>query len=221
VAGGDLVVEIGAGDGIITAELARRAGYVVAFEVDPVLVRRLRQRFGPGSAALVVEGDAFRQPLPRLPFRVVSNVPFDSTTRLLRSLLDDPRSRLEQAALIVQWEVARKRSRERPSTLLGLSWAPWWMLDLVRKIPAAAFRPPPSVDAGVLTVVRRTSPMLPSSDAGSFRRLLRKSFSLGPRHSISPLELRRLGLARDAAARDLGVEEWVAIFRFLRERGRL
>jgi 23S rRNA (adenine-N6)-dimethyltransferase len=215
------VLEIGAGDGILTAELARRAGYVVAFEVDPVLVRRLRQRFGPGSAALVVEGDAFRQPLPRLPFRVVSNVPFDSTTRLLRSLLDDPRSRLEQAALIVQWEVARKRSRQRPSTLLGLSWAPWWVVELVRRIPAAAFRPPPSVDAGVLTVTRRMSPLLPPSDAGPYRWLLRKSFSLGPRHLVSPLELRRLGFARGVAARDLGVEEWVATFRFLRERGRL
>lgn len=215
------MLEVGAGGGIITAELARRAGYVVAFEVDPALARRLRQRFGPRSATLVVEGDVFRQPLPRLPYRVVSNVPFDSTTRLLRSLLDDSRSRLERAALILQWEVARKRSRERPSTLLGLSWAPWWTLEHVRRIPAIAFRPPPAVDAGILTVARRTSPLLPPSDAGPFRRLLRTSFSLGPRHLVSALELRRLGLAPGAAARDLGVEEWVAIFRFLRERGRL
>lgn len=213
------MLEVGAGDGIITAELARRAGYVVALEVDPVLVRRLRRRFGPTSGVLVVEGDAFRQPFPRLPFRVVSNVPFDSTTRLLRSLLDDPRTRLEQAALIVQWEFACKRTREKPSTLLGLSWAPWWKLSLGKRIPAAGFRPPPSVDAGMLRVARRSTPLLPPSDAVAFRSLLRTSFSLGTRHLVSPLELRRLGLRPGAVARDLGAEEWVSVFRHLRARG--
>jgi 23S rRNA (adenine-N6)-dimethyltransferase len=217
----DLVLEVGAGEGIITAELARRAGYVVALEVDPVLARRLRQRFGPGSVVLVVEGDAFRQPFPRLPFRVVSNVPFDSTTRLLRSLLDDPRTRLERAALIVQWEVARKRARERPSTLLGLSWAPWWKLTLGKRIPATGFRPPPSVDAGVLTVDRRSTPLLPPSDARAFRSLLQTAFSLGTKHVVTQVELRRLGLRPGAAARELGTEEWVSVFRHLRARGRI
>ena len=215
------MLEVGAGDGVITAELARRAGYVVALEVDAVLVRRLRQRFGPDSVVLVVEGDAFRQPFPRLPFRVVSNVPFDSTTRLLRALLDDPRTRLEQAALIVQWEVARKRTRERPSTLLGLSWAPWWKLTLGRRIPASGFRPPPSVDAGVLTVAKRSTPLLLPSDARAFRSLLRTAFSLGTRHVVTPVELRRLGLRPGVAARDLGIQEWVSVFRHLRGRGRI
>src|SRR5262249_23565267 len=121
---GDLVLEIGAGDGAITSVLARRAGYVIAHEVDSLLVSRLRERFGPLSPVLVVEGDAFPQPVPRIPFRAVSNVPFHETTRLFRLLLDDPRCRLERAALIVQWEVARKRARA--DTLLGLGWAPWW-----------------------------------------------------------------------------------------------
>jgi 23S rRNA (adenine-N6)-dimethyltransferase len=221
VVGDDLVLEVGAGDGVITAELARVAGYVVALEVDPALAERLRRRFGPDSVVLVVEGDAFRQPFPRFPFRVVSNVPFDSTTRLLRSLLDDPKTRLERAALIVQWELARKRTREKPSTLLGLSWAPWWELSLVRRIRARDFRPAPSVDAGVLVVARRVPPLLPPSDSRSFRSLLRTSFALGVRHVVSPLELKRLGLPRRVTARDLGVEEWVAVFRFLRRRGRL
>jgi 23S rRNA (adenine-N6)-dimethyltransferase len=217
----DLVLEVGAGKGVITAELARRAGYVLAVELDHALAHKLRQRFGPESAVLVVEGDAYRQPLPRLPFRVVSNVPFDSTTRLLRLLLDDPRRRLERAALIVQWELAQKRTRERPGTMLGLSWAPWWELTLVRRLPATAFRPVPSVDAGVLVVAKRQAPLLPLAEAGAFRAVLRTSFSAGLRQLASPLELKRLGFPRGATARDLGVEEWVSLFSFLRERGRL
>ena len=161
---GDLVLEIGAGDGAITSTLAQRAGYVIAHEIDPLLAARLRERFGPLSSVLVVEGDAFAQPLPRLPFRAVSNVPFHETTRLFRLLLDNPRGALERAALIVQWEVARKRARA--DTLLGLGWAPWWEIRLVRQLPAAVFRPRPSVDAGIVVVVA-TAGAAASGRAGS------------------------------------------------------
>jgi 23S rRNA (adenine-N6)-dimethyltransferase len=217
----DLVLEIGAGDGAITRELGRRAGYVVAVELDPALVPRLQARVGPEAPVLVVEGDAFRQPLPRRPFKVVSNVPFDSTTQLLRLLLDDPRTPLERAALIVQWDVARKRTRSRPSTLLGLSWAPWWKLVLVRRLDADAFRPPPSVDAGVVSVVKRHEPLLPATDASAFRAALRAAFSAGMRRICSPRELRRLGVAPRSAARDLDAAEWVRLFELLRARGRV
>ena len=164
---------------------------MIAHEIDPLLAARLRNRFGPLSTILVVEGDAFEQPVPRLPFRAVSNVPFHETTRLLRLLLDDPRGALEQAALIVQWEVARKRAGDR--TLLGLGWAPWWELRLVRQLPAAAFRPRPSVDAGILVVARRREPLLPPSQARAFRGFLRRRFGRG--------------------RRPVGIEEWLALFR--------
>jgi len=195
------VLEIGAGDEAITSLLARRAGYVIAHEIDPLLAVRLRERFGPTSSVLVVEGDAFAQPVPRIPFRAVSSVPFHETTRLFRLLLDDPRGALEQAALIVQWEVARKRARG--GTLLGLGWAPWWELRLVRHVPAAAFRPRPSVDAGIVTVSRRQQPLLPASQARAFRSFLRRSFGRG--------------------RPELGVEEWLELFRAAsrkRPRGR-
>jgi 23S rRNA (adenine-N6)-dimethyltransferase len=188
---GDLVLEIGAGDGAVTSVLARRAGYVIAHELDPLLAARLRERFGPLSSVLVVEGDAFAQPVPRIPFRAVSSVPFHETTRLFRVLLDDPRGALERAALIVQWEVARKRARA--DTLLGLGWAPWWEIRLVRQLPAAAFRPRPSVDAGIVVVSRRREPLLPPTQAKAYRSFLRRGF----------------GRRR----RPAGLEEWLALFR--------
>jgi 23S rRNA (adenine-N6)-dimethyltransferase len=197
VSRGDLVLEIGAGDGAITSLLARRAGFVIAHEIDPLLAVRLRERFGPQSSVLVVEGDAFAQPVPRVPFRAVSNVPFHETTRLLRQLLDDPRGTLERAALIVQWEVALKRARG--STVLGLGWAPWWELRLVRRLPAAAFRPRPSVDAGIIVVSRRPQPLLPPAQARAFRSFLRRGF----KHHRRPVEL----------------EEWLELFRAASRRG--
>ena len=77
----------------------------------------------------------------------------------------------------MQWEVARKRARA--DTLLGLGWAPWWEIRLVRQLPAAVFRPRPSVDAGIVVVSRRPEPLLPAAQARPYRAFLRRSFGRG------------------------------------------
>lgn len=58
IASSDLVWEIGAGSGRLTAPLAERAGHVVAVERDPVLAQELRRRFAGSRTVEVVEGDA-------------------------------------------------------------------------------------------------------------------------------------------------------------------
>jgi len=84
--GDELVVDLGAGDGRLTAELSRAAARVVAVELDARLAAGLRGRWQNVS---VVEADAREVALPREPFRVVANLPFHGTNELLRHLLDD------------------------------------------------------------------------------------------------------------------------------------
>ena len=91
VGAGDLVVEIGAGTGVLTEALARRAGRVVAVEYDPRLAERARARLAGFGNVRVVTADALALPMPRRPFRVVANLPFGSTAAILRRLLGDPR----------------------------------------------------------------------------------------------------------------------------------
>ena len=104
---GDLAVDIGAGNGLITATLVRRGARVLAIERDPSLAERLRAKFATWPAVTVVEGDVLKTPLPAEPFRVVANIPFGITTKILRHLLDS--DALARADVIVQAEVARKR----------------------------------------------------------------------------------------------------------------
>lgn len=192
---GDLVVEIGAGTGVLTNELVRRAGHVIAVELDQALVRRLRDRFAQQRTVRIVACDALDLRLPDEPFRVVANVPFAHTTGILRHLLDDPSSGLLRADLIVQWGAAVKRCSQRPSTLLTMSWAPWFELTITRRLPPSSFRPPPRCDAAVMTVTRRPDPLLDTGARDDFVRFLERSFE------------------RRGDAPQLDVWEWTQLFR--------
>jgi 23S rRNA (adenine-N6)-dimethyltransferase len=134
----------------------------------------------------------------------------------------------QRAVLITQWEVARKRAGVGGATLLTAQWWPWFSPRLDRRVPAAAFRPRPSVDAGLLVIDRRTAPLLPLSEQRRYQRFATAVFNGRGRglHEI----LTRQGLARDdvrrwarehgvrpgALPRDLDARAWVGAFRLSR-----
>lgn len=221
VSRGDLVVEIGAGSGMLTAALVDRGVRVVAIELDPVWAARLRRRFASSPIVEVVCADALVVPLPAEPFRVVANVPFNRTTAILHRLLDDPATPLLRADLLVQEAVARKRGAARPSTLLDVCWGALYELSLGRRLPACCFRPPPSCDAAVLTIVRRERPLV--DDYAAFCSFVRDGFTRPGRTlrrtlrpHVSPLDLKRLarelGFRADAGPEQLDAHEWAALF---------
>ena len=193
------MLDIGAGSGRLTTALATRARRVLAIELDPRWAARLRGRW---SNVDVVEGDVLEAELPREPFHVVANLPFDRTTAIMRMLLDDPRVPLVRADLVVEWEVARKRACPWPSTLNGVLWNAWYRFSVLRRLPPSAFDPPPTVDAGVLAVERRARPLVDESAWQDYRRFV----AVGFRHG-----LRRVGGGR-AEPRQLDAYQWARLF---------
>jgi 23S rRNA (adenine-N6)-dimethyltransferase len=185
----ELVVDLGAGSGRLTSELAGAARRVVAVELDAGLAERLRGRW-PNVA--VIHADARSCSLPREEFRVVANLPFRGTNEILRHLLDDPRVPLTRADLVVQWGVAVKRALPWPSTVNGVVWGAWWTIRAARRLPPQAFEPPPSVDAGVLVFERRPDPLVAVELAAGYRRFVARGFR--SRHR----------------ARELDAHEWAA-----------
>jgi 23S rRNA (adenine-N6)-dimethyltransferase len=207
----DLVLDLGAGTGVLTGALQRAGARVVAVELDPELAADLRRRFGS-----VVEADARRMALPRERFKVVSNLPFDGATSILRRLLD-PGVPLISADLILEWAVACKRAAVWPSTFLGAYWGAWYELSVVRRLPRCVFSPPPAVDAGVLRISRRAEALVPVTARRAYERFLEKGYRVGPRAVISPYALKRygaeLGFDPRAHARDLDAAQWAELFR--------
>jgi 23S rRNA (adenine-N6)-dimethyltransferase len=206
----DLVVDLGAGSGRLTAELARVAREVVAVELDPRWAAQLRDRW---PNVRVVEGDAVGVPLPSVPFRVVANIPFDRTTDLLRRLLDDPRVPLVRADLVVEWGVALKRALPWPSTANDARWGAWYRFSISRRLARSDFAPPPLVDAGVLVVERRARPLVPESDAARYSAFVARGF----RHGLRAVAGRRT--PRGVQPRDLDPHRWAELYLSVRGGG--
>lgn len=219
---GSLVLDLGAGGGVLTRALADAGARVRAVELDPAALSRLRGRFGADLRVDVVAGDATTVPLPDEPFAVVANLPFAAGTAILRRLLGDPRVPLTQLDAIVEWGLAEKRTAVWPSTLLGCTWSAWYELRLVRRVPRACFAPPPSVDAAVLRAARRPQPLVPPDEATAFGALLQRAFAAQrPLDRILPRGLvhraaHELGFDPRAAARDLDAQQWSRLYAAVR-----
>ncbi|MFC0673756.1 23S ribosomal RNA methyltransferase Erm [Brachybacterium hainanense] len=215
------ILEIGSGDGALTRELARLDRPLVAIDVDEHRVRRLARAL-PGVE--VRRADALHHPLDAP--SIVGNIPFHLTTPILRRLLST--GTWEHAVLLTQWEVARKRAGVGGGTMMTAQAAPWFTTSLVQRVPAQHFVPRPSVDGGVLQIRRRPEPLLPASRRSPYDRFVRAVFTgrggtldriLARAAGAGPAQARRAlqeaGVPRGGLPRDVGPEQWAALFRGL------
>ena len=226
VAPGELVVDVGAGTGVITRALVDAGARVHAVEADPALAVLLRRRFDERGVT-VVEADALRHPWPDEPFTIVANLPFAGSRAILAAALH-PAGQLRQADVIVQWELAQKESAVWPATLRSTFWRAWFDLTIVARLSRSAFGPAPSVDAGVLRATRRAVPLLPVDDHRRYRGFLehawgaRTTVDRALRGRVSRRELRRLasvlGFDDSARPRDLDARQWSQVFAFVELR---
>ena len=209
----DLVLDLGAGTGVLTGALVRAGARVVAVDIDARLAEGLRRRYP--QVDVRVE-DVLGIPLPREPFKVVASLPFDGGTSILRRLLD-PLVPLASADVIVQWGLAEKRAAVWPSTQLGVYWGAWFELSVTRRLPRCVFAPPPSVDAGLLGVVRRDEALVAVAERNSYQAFLARGFREGPGAVVPRKLLKRceteLGFERRARARDLDAWQWAELYR--------
>ncbi|UUV27775.1 23S ribosomal RNA methyltransferase Erm [Amycolatopsis roodepoortensis] len=170
---GGPIIEFGTGDGALTLPLERLGRPLTGIEIDDRRAARLAGRVRPSTE--IVTADYLRFPLPRTPHVLVGNLPFHLTTATLRHVLAAPG--WTDAVLLMQWEVARRRAGVGGATMMTAQWWPWFDFRLAGRVPAAAFRPRPGVDGGLLTMTRRERSLVDDTDRERYQDFVRRVFT--------------------------------------------
>lgn len=225
----DTVLEIGPGPGPLTHLLAAQAGRVVAVETDGRLVAFLQQAFVGQAHVQIVQQDILQfDPCAAglSDYKVVANVPYYITSAILRHLLENA-CPPALSVLTVQREVAQRAAAHPPDmSLLAVSVQLFCEVELVGKIPAGAFYPPPQVDSAILRLRRRATlaVALTPSEAPAFFAVVRAGFGqkrkqlhnslaagLGQAPGVIAAALRQAGVDGKRRAETLSLAEWGAL----------
>jgi 16S rRNA (adenine1518-N6/adenine1519-N6)-dimethyltransferase len=228
LAPGDVVLEIGTGEGVLTERLADVASHVHTIEID----RRLEEALVPIAARPNVDlhwGDAMKLDLSALhpaPTAVVANLPYSVATPVILRTVEELPS-VGRWTVMVQREIADRlraapgsRTYGSPSVLVQLACE----VKLLRSVDPAVFRPRPRVESAILGL-RRVGP---GADAPT-RELIRAAFAHRRKSLARSVEhvrsgtlastraaLEDLGLAADARAEALSSEDFAALSAKLR-----
>jgi 16S rRNA (adenine1518-N6/adenine1519-N6)-dimethyltransferase len=228
LAPGEVVLEVGAGEGVLSERLAAAAAHLHTVEID----RRLEPALAAVAALPNVDlhwGDAMKLDLASFapaPSAMVANLPYSVATPLILRTIEQLPS-LRSWTVMVQREIADRlragpgsRTYGSPSAVSQLACE----VELLRAVDPAVFKPRPRVDSAILRL-RRTGP---GADAET-RKLIRAAFahrrkslarslehaeagSLGPAREA----LAALGLPEDARAEALAPEQFAALSAKLR-----
>lgn len=208
----DTVLEIGAGLGHLTAQLAEAAGQVVAVEVDRRLAGPLQERLAGYNNVCLVMGDILELDPATLmggqPYKVVANLPYAITSAVLRHLLEADRPP-ERMVVTVQREVAERIvARGGRMSLLAVSVQFYGRPQLLFRLKPGLFSPPPEVESAAVRIDRHACPPIEVSDVSTFFRIVRAGFSQ-PRKQLRNSLAASLGLepaAVVAALERAGIE---------------
>lgn len=217
---GEVIVEIGPGEGVLTGELTKLGNELVAIEIDPNLADRLRQRFGD----IIINDDALDAPLPARPFRAVGNLPYNAGTPILRRVIADPHFR--RAVFMLQKEVADRlvaKPGDEPYGFLTLYRQLYATARILMTLEPGSFHPRPKVRSAVV-VLDADRKAFANEDlieviSTAFRmrrkKLVNNLTILHPRDEVLAA-LHSAGIDEGARAEDLGLEAFAKITGHLR-----
>ena len=195
---GDVIVEIGPGEGILTEGLAAMPNELLAIEIDPDLVAALTDRFGD-RLAIRCE-DALETVLPTQPFRAVGNLPYNAGTPILRRVIADPFCR--RAVFMLQKEVADRlvaKPGDEAYGYLTLYTQLFAKARILLTLEPKSFYPSPKVRSSVVILDPDHKPFLSDELQG----LISAAFRMRRKTLVNNL-ISWKGLDRDRAARGIG-----------------
>ena len=225
----DVVYEIGPGKGIITEQLALRCKQVVAIEKDMRLSALLLQKFADTPNVTIHEGDFLHYHLPRKPYKVFANIPFNITTAII-TRLTAAEYPPEDAYLAMQKEAAEMLLGKPHESLRSVLLKPWFEMEIGHRFRRKDFVPEPQVDVVMLRLRKRGQPLVNRADRQYFHDFVVYGFTAW-RPTLGSLlkgfftgqQLKRirkeLGVDFESTPTSLTFEQWLNVFECFKNIG--
>ena len=233
VAGGDIVLEIGPGKGILTEQLLRFAGKVIAVEKDEVLGELLKEKFAleikKGTLDVIpqdiLEFDPNILRFYNHPYKVIANIPYYITGEIIRKFLTAEHEP-ESMTLLVQKEVAERIvAKDHKESILSLSVKFFGTPTYIQTVKRGSFNPPPNVDSAILHIekIEAISQKLEKKFFETIKvgfkskrkKLISNLSSLYDKNALASA-FENLSLDTNARAEDVSLETWLLLVEELR-----
>lgn len=229
----DTVLEIGPGLGVMTRELVKRAGRVVAVELDRKIAELLPRLVSVPDRLSVIQGDVLDfDPSAAMPegYVVVANLPYHITSPALRHFLTTAH-RPRRMVVMVQKEVAERiAAKPGDMSLLAVMVQVYARVEMIRTVPADLFFPAPKVDSAVLRLDLYERPPVDVGNPEDFLRIVAAGFSRRRKQLHNSLSqslwfpvggvfdvLDAAGIEPSRRAQTLTLEEWAGLYRSYRQ----
>ena len=183
----DLVIEIGPGLGVLTAELCKKAGRVVAIELDRRFIDILEDVLSEYNNYKIIQGDILNIDLKGLvkefnhqgDIKVIANLPYYITTPVIFKLLEEELG-IKSIVIMVQKEVAQRITASpggKEYGALTIAVAYYGDANIVLHVPSCSFIPKPEVDSSVIKIEIHNNPVIDVVDKKLFFKVVRASFT--------------------------------------------
>jgi 16S rRNA (adenine1518-N6/adenine1519-N6)-dimethyltransferase len=220
----DTILEIGAGFGNLTEELAKKAKKVIAVEIDKKLVEFLKEKFKNKKNVEIIEGDILKISVQNLlkenDYKLVANLPYSITGAVLKKFLtQEPKPK--EMVLMVQKEVAERIvEKNKKRSIISLMVNFYSFPKIVCYVSKNNFWPRPKVDSALLKISKIKSIKI---DPNSFFKLIKKGFSNPRKQLINNLAqliekekikkiFKNLKIDPQIRAEDLNLKDWLKIY---------
>ena len=237
LAKGEVVLEIGPGEGVLTDALLASGTQVIAVETDSRCITKLEERFSKeiGSGALrLIFGDIRQEAVQKEIFtkkflgnnsyKLVANIPYYITGMLFRLFLEQLRKPI-MIVFLVQKEVAEQIiARDHKEGILSLSIKIYGVPKYISKVKREAFSPPPKVDSAIIAISDISSERLKHISDETYFRIIKAGLSakrkmllgnltrgLGiPKDKLSTI-FTKLDIPENARGEDVSAETWLLL----------
>ena len=238
----DLVIEIGPGLGTLTKYLLEKAGKVICIELDPKMVKILKDRFSLYDNFEIINQDVLKVDLKALinnekqnnnikNAKIVANLPYYITTPIIMKLLEEELD-LESITVMIQKEVADRLIAIPGQKNTGaITYSVYYYAEskAIIEVPNSSFIPEPEVTSKVIKLEIRKEPIVKPKDVKKMKQVIKNAFTQKRKTLLNSLTntkifknkqqgieiLNAIGLNENIRPEELTLEEFASISNML------